>query len=48
MTFPAATEDGHDPRACPVCREGRLRLKLGKMGAFIGCSQYPECRYTGH
>ncbi|MFX9521753.1 hypothetical protein ABTO42_19275, partial [Acinetobacter baumannii] len=33
--FPAATEDGHDPRVCPVCREGRLGLKLGKMGAFI-------------
>ena len=44
--FPAATADGHDPRVCPVCREGRLGLKLGKMGAFIGCSRYPDCRYT--
>ncbi|CAO3422813.1 type I DNA topoisomerase [Azospirillum doebereinerae] len=44
--FPAPVEGGHDPRLCPVCREGRLGLKLGKMGAFIGCSRYPECRYT--
>ncbi|WP_142850800.1 type I DNA topoisomerase [Telmatospirillum sp. J64-1] len=39
-------EDGHDPRKCPTCGEGRLSLKLGKFGAFIGCSNYPECRYT--
>jgi DNA topoisomerase-1 len=38
--------DGRDPRACPTCAEGRLSLKLGRFGAFIGCSQYPECRYT--
>jgi len=44
--FPAPVEGGHDPRLCPVCREGRLGLKLGKMGAFIGCSRYPDCRYT--
>ncbi len=44
--FPTPTEGGHDPRVCPVCQEGRLGLKLGKMGAFIGCSRYPECRYT--
>jgi len=37
---------GHDPRVCPVCSQGRLGLKLGKMGAFIGCSRYPDCRYT--
>ena len=35
-----------DPRACPTCGSGRLSLKLGKYGAFIGCSNYPECRYT--
>jgi DNA topoisomerase I len=39
-------ESGRDPRACPSCSEGRLGLKLGKFGAFIGCSNYPECRYT--
>ena len=37
---------GKDPRACPSCSGGRLNLKLGKFGAFIGCSNYPECRYT--
>src|SRR3546814_8998201 len=45
--FPA--EAGRDPeamRVCPACKEGRLTLKLGKFGAFIGCSNYPECRYT--
>jgi DNA topoisomerase-1 len=35
-----------EPRLCPVCGAGRLSLKLGKFGAFIGCSNYPNCRYT--
>ena len=39
-------EDGTDPRVCPTCGTGRLSLKLSKFGAFIGCSNYPECRYT--
>jgi len=43
--FPS-TGDGRDPRLCPGCGSGRLSLKLGKYGAFIGCSNYPECRYT--
>jgi len=38
--------DGSDPRLCPVCGTGRLSLKLGQFGAFIGCSNYPECRNT--
>ncbi len=38
--------DGGDPRACPVCGNGSLSLKLSKFGPFIGCSNYPECRYT--
>jgi DNA topoisomerase I len=39
--------DGSDPRACPNCGEGRLSLKVsGKFGAFIGCSRYPDCRFT--
>src|SRR5262245_6946744 len=38
--------DGTDPRLCPNCGTGRLSLKLGKFGGFIGCSNYPECRYT--
>nr|WP_202401694.1 MULTISPECIES: type I DNA topoisomerase [unclassified Saccharibacter] len=39
-------EDGHDPRRCPSCETGRLGLKLGRHGAFLGCSNYPECRVT--
>jgi DNA topoisomerase-1 len=39
-------EGGGDPRICPVCGDGRLSLKLGKFGAFIGCSNYPACQYT--
>ncbi|MEK7821290.1 MAG: type I DNA topoisomerase, partial [Pseudomonadota bacterium] len=39
-------DDGKDPRACPACANGRLNLKLGRFGAFIGCSNYPECRHT--
>jgi DNA topoisomerase I len=38
--------DGVDPRRCATCGTGRLSLKLGKFGAFIGCSNYPECKYT--
>jgi DNA topoisomerase-1 len=37
---------GTDPRACPLCGTGRLGLKTGKFGAFLGCSNYPECNYT--
>src|SRR5690606_34944294 len=33
-------------RVCPACGEGRLSLKLGRHGAFLGCSNYPNCRYT--
>ncbi|MBB3998746.1 type I DNA topoisomerase [Aureimonas pseudogalii] len=38
--------DGSNPRACPRCGEGKLSLKLGKFGAFVGCSNYPECGFT--
>ncbi|MEW6769442.1 MAG: type I DNA topoisomerase [Pseudomonadota bacterium] len=38
--------DGGDPRQCPSCGTGKLNLKAGKFGAFVGCSNYPECRYT--
>ncbi|WP_024512407.1 type I DNA topoisomerase [Bradyrhizobium sp. ARR65] len=38
--------DGGDPRQCPTCGTGKLHLKAGKFGAFVGCSNYPECRYT--
>jgi DNA topoisomerase-1 len=42
----APREDGGDPRQCPSCGNGKLNLKAGKFGAFVGCSNYPECRYT--
>ncbi len=38
--------DGSNPRTCPVCGTGTLGLRLGKTGAFIGCSNYPACQYT--
>jgi len=41
-----AREDGGDPRQCPSCGAGKLNLKAGKFGAFVGCTNYPECRYT--
>ncbi len=43
--FPAR-DDGTDPRECPSCKAGRLGLKLGRHGSFIGCSNYPGCQYT--
>ena len=43
--FPARA-DGADPRLCPACHAGRLGLKLGRHGSFIGCSNYPGCQYT--
>ena len=43
--FPEPAEGG-DARACPSCAEGRLSLKVGRYGAFIGCSNYPDCRFT--
>ncbi len=40
-------EEGEpDPRICPKCKDGRLGLKLSRYGAFIGCSEYPECKFT--
>jgi DNA topoisomerase-1 len=45
LVFPRR-EDGSDPRICQVCGTGNLSLKLGRYGAFVGCSNYPECNYT--
>ena len=39
-------EDGSDPRTCPQCGAGQLHLKTSRTGGFVGCSNYPECRYT--
>ncbi|HXC74255.1 MAG TPA: type I DNA topoisomerase [Sphingomicrobium sp.] len=38
--------DGSDPRVCPQCGTGRLSLRGGKFGAFVACSNYPDCKYT--
>ncbi len=43
--FPSG-KPGEDPRKCPACETGELSLKLGRFGAFVGCSDYPNCRYT--
>jgi DNA topoisomerase-1 len=39
-------EDGTDPRLCPACNQGRLALRGGRFGAFVACSNYPECKFT--
>jgi DNA topoisomerase-1 len=39
-------EDGSDPRECPLCHQGQLSLKTSRFGAFIGCSRYPDCKFT--
>ncbi len=47
--FPPVDENGNikeKPRLCPLCNEGELSLKLGRHGAFVGCSNYPDCRFT--
>ena len=38
--------DNNDDRTCPTCKKGKLHLKLGRFGAFIGCTDYPECKHT--
>jgi DNA topoisomerase-1 len=40
------TGDGADPRLCPLCGTGRLGLRGGRFGAFVACSNYPDCKYT--
>ncbi len=38
--------DGTDPRECPACKEGQISLKVSRNGAFVGCTRYPDCKYT--
>ncbi len=45
LLFPSVNAD-EDPRKCPTCDDGQLSLKTGKYGAFVGCSNYPECNFT--
>ena len=42
--FPPEGKD--ESRKCPTCDNGRLGIKVGKFGGFIGCSNYPDCKYT--
>ncbi|MDJ0920698.1 MAG: type I DNA topoisomerase [Henriciella sp.] len=47
--FPDTDAEGNkkeNPRLCPLCKEGELSLKLGRYGAFVGCSRHPECKFT--
>ena len=46
LAFPGTSGNG-DGRLCPECKAGRLSIRMAKGGSgFIGCSGYPECRYT--
>ena len=45
LAFPPR-EDGSAPRSCPKCDNGELSLKVGRYGAFVGCSNYPDCNFT--
>ncbi|MGF1474240.1 MAG: type I DNA topoisomerase [Geminicoccaceae bacterium] len=45
LLFPPRADEGN-PRICPLCNDGDLSLKLGRYGAFVGCSNYPECKFT--
>ena len=45
LLFPGEGEL-EEKRTCPTCGEGKLSLKLSKFGAFVGCSNYPDCNYT--
>lgn len=49
FVFPKVDADGNvveKPRECPLCKEGELSMKLGRFGAFVGCSRHPECKFT--
>ncbi|WP_417456697.1 type I DNA topoisomerase [Kordiimonas sp.] len=46
MLFAETDDTAKDPRKCPSCDDGRLGLKTSRYGAFVGCSNYPECNYT--
>ncbi len=44
LAFHFFKNDGDD--ICPECKQGKLHLKVGKFGGFLGCKRYPDCRYT--
>ena len=40
-------ENGQIDRKCKLCNNGQLSLKNSfRGGAFIGCSNYPDCKFT--
>ena len=39
-------EAGEIDRKCSECDNGILNLRIGRYGAFIACSNYPDCKYT--
>ena len=39
-------ENGENPRKCPKCDNGNLRIQYGRFGGYIGCSNYPECKFN--
>ena len=40
-----ANREAYDPNKCPKCG-GQLVERTGKYGAFMGCRNYPKCRFT--
>lgn len=44
--FPQTPDNDNDPRECPACHKGRLSLRIGRYGAYVSCSSYPDCTYT--
>ncbi len=46
LYFPKDEDGVAASRICPTCKEGRLEIHPGRHGAFIGCANYPDCRFT--
>ncbi len=45
ILFPANKPE-EERRKCPSCTDGKLSLRTGKYGAYLSCSNYPDCSYT--
>ncbi|MBY7649293.1 MAG: type I DNA topoisomerase [Candidatus Liberibacter europaeus] len=46
VIFPIKDDNDDDGRKCPACKNNPLSIKLSRYGAFVGCTNYPECNYT--
>lgn len=42
----AVVEEDANVKRCPRCKKGTLKLRHGRYGPFMGCSRFPDCRYT--